>query len=228
MRFAGLVKSSLVDFPGLVSCVLFVPYCNLDCFYCHNRALLRGELPLLDQNALTDFLKSRAGLLDGVVITGGEPTLHAELEEAIEWLRLLGYKVKLDTNGTNPQIVERLLARKLCDYYAVDYKAPSARYAELCGVGTTADAVLATINLLAKSGAAFEVRTTVIPQLSLCDLEQMARELPTLPRYVLNRYRVPEEYPPHEHARIMQRAYTQNEISAFAKLLCKIQPHSFT
>lgn len=226
MRFAGLVKSSLVDYPGLVSCVLFVPGCNLDCFYCHNRPLIEGRLPLLDQSMITEFLRMRAGLLDGVVLTGGEPTLYAELEETAGWLKRLGYRVKLDTNGVSPDVVSRLLTLKLCDYVAVDYKAPAARYKELCGEGADADKVLQTIRLLAESGIAFEVRTTVVPQLSITDLAQMARELPALPRYVLNRYRVPDEYPAHEAGRILQRAYTQGEITAFAEALREIQPNT--
>lgn len=226
MRFGGLIKSSLVDYPGLVSCVLFVPGCNLDCFYCHNRPLIEGKTPLLEPRELSDFLKKRAGLLDGIVITGGEPTMYAELEETIEWFKALGYKVKLDTNGTNPDVVQRLLSHRLCDYYAVDYKAPAARYEEICGPNADSDAVLKTIRLLANSGVAFEVRTTVIPQLTLSDLVQMAQELPLLPRYVLNRYRVPQEYPAYEYNRIMQRAYTQSEISAFGEAIRKIQPNT--
>lgn len=224
MRFAGLVKSSLVDYPGLVSCVLFVPGCNLDCFYCHNRPLIEGKLPLLGQSMVTEFLRKRAGLLDGVVLTGGEPTLYAGLEETAGWLKRLGYRVKLDTNGANPDVVSRLLTLKLCDYVAVDYKAPAARYKELCGECADADKVLQTIRLLTQSDTAFEVRTTVVPQLSMTDLAQMAHELPALPRYVLNRYRVPDEYPAHEASRILRRAYTQHEITAFAEALCEIQP----
>ncbi len=226
MRFAGLVKSSLVDYPGLVSCVLFVPGCNLDCFYCHNRPLLEGRLPPLEQSTVTEFLQKRAGLLDGVVLTGGEPTLYPGLEETAGWIKHLGYRVKLDTNGVNPDVVGRLLRLGLCDYVAVDYKAPAARYKELCGEGADADKVLQTIRLLAQSGIAYEVRTTVIPQLSLPNLMQMAHELPILPRYVLNRYRVPDVYPAREAPRITQRAYTQGEITAFAEALREIQPNT--
>ncbi|MFA9379678.1 MAG: anaerobic ribonucleoside-triphosphate reductase activating protein [Acetanaerobacterium sp.] len=228
MRFAGLIKSSLVDYPGLVSCVLFMPFCNINCFYCHNRPLVEGTLPLLDERELTAFLKKRAGLLDGVVLTGGEPTLHEGLEEYIEWLKALGYKVKLDTNGTDPQTIRRFLSHRLCDYYAVDYKAPAARYEEICGVGADAHKVLETIRLLAAQDATFEVRTTVIPQLSIADLSQMARELPPLPRYVLNRYRVPEQYAAHERERILQKPYTQGEINAFAKALQELQPNTIS
>lgn len=225
MKFAGLVKSSLTDYPGLVSCVLFAPGCNLDCFYCHNRALVEGRLLLLEQKELTAFLRKRVGQLDGVVITGGEPTLQPGLAETAEWLKHLGYKVKLDTNGQNPNAVKQLLEQGLCDYCAVDYKAPAARYAEICGKNASGKAALETIRLLANGKTPFEVRTTVIPQLALCDLEQMARELPVLPRYVLNRYRVPDEYPEAEQARILQPPHTREQITAFADALRVVQPN---
>lgn len=225
MTVAGLIKSSLVDFPEQVSCVLFLPRCNLDCFYCHNRFLLEEVAPAINPLEIEAFLTKRAGLLDGVVITGGEPLLQPDLEDYIKFIKSFGYKVKLDTNGTLPQKLKPIVEKKLCDYYAVDYKAPKARYPEICGKGADGDAVLKTIQLLQESGAGFEVRTTVIPQLSLPDLAQMARELPPLPRYVLNRYRQPERYPEAERERIMQRPYTQAEIEAFVQELKRLQPN---
>lgn len=226
MTFAGIVKSSLIDYPGFVSCVLFVPGCNYDCFYCHNRHLLDGQHQMLDPAGIEDFLKKRAGLLDAVVITGGEPTLQPDLLQYISGLKKLGYKIKLDTNGSSPEVVARLLESGLCDYYAVDYKAPAARYAEICKRGASAAPVLKTIGLLANSGIAFEVRTTVIPQLSPEDLIAMAKELPPLKRYVLNRYRKPENFPPHEWRLIDAKPYTKAEISAFAKLIKPYQPNT--
>ncbi len=228
MTTAGLVKSSLVDFPGLVSCVLFLPHCNLDCFYCHNRFLLEDTPPAINPLEVEAFLSKRAGLLDGVVITGGEPLLHPDLEGYIRWVKSFGYKVKLDTNGTFPEQLKIIVDKQLCDYYAVDYKAPKARYPEICGGGANGDAVLESILLLRNSGASFEVRTTVIPQLSLADLERMAKELPLLPRYVLNRYRPPERYPEAARERVMQRPYTQAEIGAFVQALKHLQPYTVT
>ncbi|SDO06441.1 anaerobic ribonucleoside-triphosphate reductase activating protein [Acetanaerobacterium elongatum] len=225
MTVAGLIKSSLVDFPGQVSCVLFLPRCNLDCFYCHNRFLLEEVPPAINPLEIEAFLTKRAGLLDGVVITGGEPLLQPDLEDFIRFIKSFGYKVKLDTNGTLPQRLKPIVEKQLCDYYAVDYKAPKARYPEICGKGADGDAVLKTIQLLQESGADFEVRTTVIPQLSLSDLVQMSEELPLLPRYVLNRYRPPERYPEAEINRIMQRPYTQAELETFVQELKRLQPN---
>jgi len=149
MIISGMVKSSLVDFPGLVSCILFVPGCNYNCYYCHNRALIDGSDDILDLNEVDAFLKKRVGKLDGVVVTGGEPTLQPDLIPYIKYLKELGYKVKLDTNGSAPHIVEQLIKEGLCDYFAIDYKSPAARYEEICE-NDNAKTVLETINLLTK------------------------------------------------------------------------------
>ena len=226
MTIAGIVKSSLVDYPGLISCVLFTPACNFDCFYCHNRHLIDGTHESLEQNAIMDFLKKRAGKLDGVVITGGEPTLQPDLLPFIRELRGLGYKIKLDTNGSAPQIIEKTLDAGLCDYYAVDWKAPASRYRELCRGTADAETVLRTIRLLLSRGAAFEVRTTVIPQLDEEDLLTMARELPVVPRYTLNRYRKPEYYLPHDEEDVSKTPYQAGQLSALADLLRAFQPNA--
>jgi pyruvate formate lyase activating enzyme len=225
MKIAGLVKSSLVDYPALVACVLFVPGCSYDCFYCHNRTLLEGSPALLDQDSVDAFLQKRQGVLDGVVVTGGEPSLQPDLVPFLQHLRSYGYQIKLDTNGSSPQVVQQVLDLGLCDYIAVDYKAPASRYREICGMGADPTAVLETIERLGRSGIDFEVRTTVVPQLSWQDLQQMALELPVLPRYVLNRYRTPETYNPRDQVKVETPPYTAEEILAFALKLQKNQPH---
>lgn len=233
MIISGMVKSSLVDYPGLVSCILFVPGCNYDCFYCHNRSLLDGTHQVLSRQHVEDFLKKRAGLLDGVVITGGEPTLQKDLLQFIKNIRGMDYRIKLDTNGSSPRVIEQMLEDGLCDYFAVDYKAPAARYEEICrpsgggSSGSSSDArpVLHTIDLLLKSKCSFEVRTTVIPQLGINDLTVMAQELPVVPRYVLNRYRVPDAYRECDRQRVLEKPYSQEEIRAFVPLIRQYQPN---
>lgn len=223
MFIEGMIKSSFVDYPGMVSCVLFTPGCNYNCFYCHNRDLIKGSGYVLDYADIFSFLKKRAGMLEGVVITGGEPTLQKGLIEFIKEIKALGYKVKLDTNGSNPCVVKKLLDEKLCDYYAVDYKAPFAMYPDVCGF--PADNVLETINILSQQGVDFEVRTTVFPQLTLDDLLTMAKELPLVPKYVLNRYRKPEKFLEKDIERINATPYTQDELKVFAEKIRKIQPN---
>ena len=226
MNCAGLVKSSLVDYPGRIAAVWFVPGCNYDCFYCHNRSLIDGSHQLLDVDEVWGFLKKRAGLLQGLVITGGEPTLQPGLTEVILKARELGYKIKLDTNGSRPQVVAELLAEKLCDYYAVDYKAPAARYREMGGALADPEATRETIRLLLEYGADFQVRTTVYPQLSQDDLVCMAQELPVMPLWVLNPYRMPERYK-QEHLELLQApAHTTRQLADFAAAMAAYQPNA--
>lgn len=226
MLLAGLTKCSFVDYPGLTACVLFVPGCNYDCFYCHNRGLIDGTHEVLLPGYVEDFLKRRASMLDGVVVTGGEPTLQPGLSVFLEKMKTLGYKTKLDTNGSNPEAVKELLDKHLCDYVAVDYKAPALRYKEICGPRADPNKVLSTIRILLASSVPFEVRTTVIPQLTGEDLVAMAKELPPLPRYVLNRYRKPEKYLPEDEERVNRTPYTQAEVDALAELVKPYQPNA--
>ncbi len=228
MTISGMVKSSFVDYPGQIVCVLFVPGCGFDCFYCHNRQLLGEAEEVISTEYISDFLKKRAGKLDGVVISGGEPTLQPDLIPYMKGIKELGYKLKLDTNGSSPEIVEEVLKEGICDYFAVDYKTPADRYKEICGEAANADDVLKTIRLLAESGAEFEVRTTVIPQLDLGDLIHMAKELPVLSRYVLNPYRKPERFLPQDEDRISETPYTKIEIKALADALREYQPNVIT
>ena len=224
MIFSGIAKNSLVDYPGMVACVLFVPGCNYDCFYCHNRSLIDGSHTILDTRQVWDFLKKRAGLLDAVVLSGGEPTLQKGLSDAIREIRTLNYKVKLDTNGSRPEVVERLLAQGLLDYAAVDYKAPAAKYERVCGRGADAKPVRETIGLLMESGIPFEVRTTVFPQLQIDDLTAMARELPEVPRYTLNAYRMPESYKPEDEKRLKAKPAGEAVLNTFADAMRPCQP----
>ncbi len=228
MTVAGIVKSSLIDYPGLISCVLFAPGCNYDCFYCHNRPLVDGPYAAVGPEELRAFLKKRAGQLDGVVVTGGEPTLQPDLTDFLGELKRLGYKVKLDTNGSNPDVVENVIKDRLADYFAVDYKAPAARYMEICAGAADAGPVLRTIRLLTGSGTEFEVRTTVVPQLGEDDLIQMAKELPEAPRWALNRYRKPETFLPRDESRVSVSPYTAQQLGVFAEKLRKWQPNTVT
>jgi pyruvate formate lyase activating enzyme len=226
MIIAGMVKSSLVDYPGLVSCVLFVPGCNYDCFYCHNRSLIDGTYTIIHSNYIDDFLKKRVGLIDAVVISGGEPTLQPDLIPFIKKIKNLGYKVKIDTNGSSPNVIKELVDNNLCDYFAVDYKAPSGRYKEICSDKAEVKKVLQTISILADSDVDFEVRTTVIPHLALDDLITMAKELPKLPRYILNKYRPPEKYLECDRQKVQKKPYTQDQISYISEEIKKYQPNT--
>jgi len=225
MNISGIVKSSLIDYPGLVSCVLFVPGCNYNCFFCHNRSLIDGTHILMSPRYVEDFLRKRANLLDGVVVSGGEPTLQNDLIPFMGTLKSLGYRVKLDTNGSRPEVVEEILRLGLCNYFAVDYKAPAEQYPKVCGKGSDAGQVIRTIQLLAESSVPFEVRTTVIPQLDAEDLMKMTMEIPAVPRYVLNRYIIPDKYLPEDEDRVRERPLSDEEIRRIVSRATTWQPN---
>lgn len=226
MNISGMIKSSLIDYPGLISCVVFVPGCNYSCFYCHNRSLIDGTHILLTPQYVMDFLEKRAGLLDGVVVSGGEPTLQVNLLRFLGRLKELGYQVKVDTNGSRPEIIQEIIQENLCDYFAVDYKAPAAQYSQICGSGADAQKVIETICLLENSGIPFETRTTVIPQFGQAELLTMAKELPVVPRYVLNRYKVPEKYLPADEERIRIKPHSSEGIESLASFIMNFQPNT--
>jgi len=224
MEFCGLVKMSTLDFPGKIAAVLFSPGCNWDCFYCHNRALLQGDAPRLDPGEVTDFLHKRRGLLEGVVLTGGEATLQTDIEEATRSLKELGYQVKLDTNGSRPDVVRTLLEKKLLDYVALDYKAPFPRYREICGQAADPKTMLKTLSLLLKAGVRFETRTTAIPQLCEGEIIDMARAIPRVPAFVLQDFRRPEQYREEDRFRISQKPRGLKFLAAAAEKIRPYQP----
>ena len=147
MRIAGLERCSLIDYPGKMAAVVFTPGCNLDCFYCHNRTLLApsatfNAIPFPD---VLDWLRKRQGLLDAVVISGGEPTLQADLDDFVREVRAMDYAVKLDTNGTRPAVLAFLIDEGLLDYIAMDIKAPPDKYESICGVPVDHNAIVTHI-----------------------------------------------------------------------------------
>lgn len=225
MIFAGMVKSSLIDYPGKIATVLFAPGCNFNCFYCHNRAIIEDIDTLLDPAEVDDFLVRRQGLVDAIVVSGGEPTLHRDLVPFFRRAKELGYLTKLDTNGSNPDAVKRLIDEGLVDYIAIDYKAPVWRYAEVCGPDADGNLVLETIVMLLWAGVDFEARTTVVPQLSEKDLIRMAKEMPPVPRYVLNPYRKPKLFRPEDTARIELPPYPEKTIARMAEVVKLYQPN---
>ena len=227
MMISGLVKSSLIDYPGLIASVLFVPGCNYRCFYCHNYALISSNPPpsIQPTDLILAFLQTRVGKLDGVVITGGEPTGQKDLPDFLERIKSLGFRVKVDTNGSRPDVIAQLIKDELADFYAVDYKAPSARYAEIAGAGADAGPVRETIGILLANRVDFQVRTTVIPQFEDQDMITMAQELPPVPSYILNPYRKPVHHHRDDLSRVDQTPKTHVQIQEFAQLMKPWQPH---
>ena len=163
MKIVGIQKLTLLDYPGRVACTVFLNGCNFRCPYCHNAELLGdGAEPVMTVEELFSFLKKRRGILDGVCITGGEPTIHNELPELIRGIRELGFSVKLDTNGYRPEVLGRLLEEGLVDYVAMDLKNAPDSYGETVGLpGVDLERIRESVGLLCRSGIEFELRTTV-------------------------------------------------------------------
>jgi len=170
MKIGGFVKSSLVDYPGKVAAVIFTQGCNFRCAYCHNRRLVYPELfgEEIVFEEIFSFLEKRRSLLDGVVFCGGEPTLQDDLCEKILKVRSLGYAVKLDTNGSRPEILAEALP--LLDYLAMDIKAPfGPGYSRVCGVEVDEWEISRSMLLIRASGVNYEFRTTVDPRFLSAD-----------------------------------------------------------
>jgi len=197
MNLAGFQATTLIDYPGRVAATLFAAGCNFRCPFCHNAELVLPErvreLPLLDSERVLEDLERRRGFLDGVVLTGGEPTLQEDLADFAERLRRMDFLVKLDTNGSRPEIVRDLIGAELVNYVAVDLKAPPDRYAEFAGVEVPTDVIGRTVAILKESRVEYEFRTTVAPGLTEEDLEAIAAWLRPARRYVLQAFRVPTE-----------------------------------
>jgi len=165
MLFGGLQKTSLVDYPGRVSCVIFLSGCNFNCPYCHNPSLATGKArcgDLCEWENIYRFLDSRRDFLDGVVISGGEPTIQRNLSKLCESIKKLGYSIKLDTNGSRPDELKRLIERGLVDYIAMDIKTDPGMYKKLICSDLNPDDLLASIVTIMQSAPDYEFRTTCI------------------------------------------------------------------
>ena len=165
MKISGLQKLTLLDYPGKMACTVFTYGCNFRCPFCHNALLVTEEnSDSISEDEFFSFLKKRQGILDGVCISGGEPTLQKDLPEFISKIKALGYCVKLDTNGSSPLIVKKLIDEKLIDYIAMDIKNSPARYDITCGCQVDIDAVKQSVSIIKQSGIAHEFRTTTVKE----------------------------------------------------------------
>ena len=164
---AGLQKMTLLDFPGKVACTVFLDGCNYRCPFCHNAELLEGKMEqLMTDEAFFAFLGKRQGLLDGVCVSGGEPTLYKELPAFLKTIKDLGFLVKLDTNGSRPKVLQSVVEQGLVDYVAMDIKNSPAAYGETVGLKKPdMAAVEESIRFLLNGNVDFEFRTTLVKQL---------------------------------------------------------------
>ncbi len=183
----GFIENSFVDWPGMLCAVVFLPGCNFRCPYCHNAELvLRPDaLQDVDWTEIADYLHSQRGWIDGVCISGGEPTLHRGLPDVFRAVRAMGLAAKLDTNGSNPAMLEALMAEGLLDYVAMDVKSclDEQHYCMITGAANMFDAVKQSIRILLGGSVDYEFRTTVVPTFHKPDdIFRLAAELNGAPR----------------------------------------------
>ena len=165
MIISGLQKMTLLDYPGRVACTVFLQGCNFRCPFCHNSGLLgAAQDETIPVEELLAFLRKRAGILDGVCITGGEPTLQHDLPQLLRQIKALGYHIKLDTNGSNPAMLKALVDENLIDYVAMDIKNCPDRYAETVGLSQFPAAIEESIVFLLRGEIDYEFRTTVVEE----------------------------------------------------------------
>ena len=190
MLIGGLQKFSLLDYEGFISAIIFTQGCNFKCKFCYNPMLVwpngfqnkasqfkqKDHYPKITENDLFEFLKSRAGKLDAIVVTGGEPTIHSDLPNFIAKIKKLGYLVKLDTNGTNPEMIKNLIGKKLISYIAMDIKGTEKKYEKITGVAINFDKIKKSVKIIIGSKLPHEFRTTIIPGLTVKeDMQEMGK-----------------------------------------------------
>lgn len=169
MLIGGLQKLTLIDYPGKLAATVFLIGCDFRCPFCYSSELVLPEKikkqPRISEKEFFDFLKSKQGFLEGVVICGGEPTIYKDLPRFIKKIKKIGYAVKIDTNGSNPKMLEELIEKKLIDYIAMDVKAPleNQKYNKLAGVKVNLNRIKKSIAIIKNSGIDYEFRTTIIP-----------------------------------------------------------------
>ena len=191
MKLHGIQKMTLLDFPGVVSCTIFLGGCDFRCPFCHNFELIDGTAqPIMDDSELIEFLRGRKALIDGVAITGGEPCLHKDLPELIRKIRAEGYKVKLDTNGYHPEMLKAILDEGLVEYVAMDIKNSEEKYALTCGLDEIhMDTIKESISILMNGDTDYEFRTTVVDELhDESDFEKIGEMIKGAKHYFLQRF----------------------------------------
>ncbi len=217
MVFGGLAKLTLIDYPGKTACMVFTIGCNMRCPYCHNPELVEETVGTkISEREVFDFLDSRREKLDGVVVTGGEPTMHEDLPRVLKEIKRRGYLVKLDSNGTRPEVLRNAIADGVVDYIAMDIKAPLRKYDEVAARPVDTEAIRTSIKLLMSSSIEYEFRTTVVKSmLSPDDIEQIGKEIRGAKRFYLQRF-VPGTT---LHPRFDQATYSDDELERFKRTL---------
>ena len=217
MKLGGIEKLSLIDFPETLACIIYTVGCNFACPYCHNPELVNETIEEeISSEFFFKFLDGRKGLLEGVVITGGEPTLHGDLLDFIKEIKNRGFKVKLDSNGTNPELLRKAFDQNLLDYIAMDIKAPLVDYHEAIARPVNRDDIRESIDLIMNSGVPYEFRTTIVKSiLSPEDIENILREIKGAHTYYLQKFIPTRVLNPQFRKKV---TYSDEEFSGFVKI----------
>lgn len=218
VKVHGFNKLTLLDYPGRLACTIFLGHCNFRCPFCHNAGLVLDpeNEPVIPIEEILGTLKKRKGILDGVCITGGEPTVHKKLPEFIQQIKKMDYSVKLDTNGTNPQMVQDMVKAGLLDYVAMDIKNAPDKYGETAGIARVdLEAVNETVEFLKSGKVDYEFRTTVTRELHKKeDFLKIRKWLSGSRRYFLQAYKESEQV-----IHPVYSSYSREQLENFRQLL---------
>ena len=216
MIIGGIQKTSLIDFPDKISCVIFTAGCNFTCPYCHNPELVSPPFSTIEPEEIFTFLKKRISLLDGVVITGGEPTLHNDLPEFCDAIKSMGFAVKLDTNGSRPHMLYSLINKCQVDYLAMDLKTRPEKYPNHLAPGLLPEAILQSMALIRDSGIPHEFRTTCTkPFVDAPDIREMAALIRGADLFVLQRAQISDAVLSPEFFENLDWQYSMSELENF-------------
>jgi pyruvate formate lyase activating enzyme len=234
VKICGLQKLTLLDFPGRLGAIVFLGGCNFRCPFCQNSSLVLspGDVEGISEEEFRRFLKKRSGIIEGICVTGGEPTLHQDLSQLFSLIKSEGYLAKLDTNGTNPDMVRTLIEDGLVDYVAMDLKAGREHYARICGLDGQSDErnalllenICQSVELLMDSSIEYEFRTTVVKGLhSEQDFIDIAQWISGCRNYFLQSFRDCDEVLMQNHS---FSAFSEDEMRHFLRIVQKEIPQA--
>ena len=224
MRIGGMQKLSLLDFPEVVSCIVFTKGCNFRCPFCHNASLVKGSDEEISQEEVLSFLKKRQGLLDGVVITGGEPLLNPDIIGFLSEIKDMGYKIKLDTNGSNPKLLKEIVSKGLADYIAMDIKNSPEEYISATGVDKFSGETGESKDFLLEGKIPYEFRTTVVKGIHTKEsILSLAKWIEGAEKYYLQQYKDSGEILNPEGL----SSFSNEEMEEFLKIVSPYTKSSF-
>jgi len=221
MKIGALQKVSLIDYPGEICAIVFTQGCNFRCPYCHNPELVNPDLygEILPEEEIFSFLTKRKGKIDAVTITGGEPTIQHDLIEFAKRIRKKGYLIKIDTNGSNPEVIEKLISMKLLDYIAMDIKSPADKHKVITNSHIGYEKITQTIKLIMKSEIPYEFRTTVLKKLlDENDIIDISNSIRNAKLYILQQFTPSKVL---DQRFIRYESYTREELESLSKKIAQ-------